>query len=201
MPRTGLSAEEILNRALDTAELEIRKNGVERLRLTDIAREMGISHSSLYKHFADKEALLDCVSKRWLDRIDEELERVSKSEDPPVDRIKEYFRVLHKLKREKVLSDPRLFGAFSLSADKTRPFVIKHLETSFRILKSLVEESMHAGEFHCDSAETGANILFQGTLAFHHPKIVFEKIEEDRMDLLNHILDTLILGLSQKNSP
>lgn len=177
------------------AELEIRKNGVERLRLTDVAREMGISHSALYKHFADREALLDEVSRRWLDRIDRALEEILGQKQAPLKKLKKYFQTLHKLKREKVLSDPRLFGAFSLSAEKTRPFILEHINTSFRILTEIVSQSMEARELNCKSAEEGAKILHQGTIAFHHPRMVFETIDEDRTALLNQILDTLIRGL------
>ncbi|XDD50839.1 TetR family transcriptional regulator [Leptospira sp. WS92.C1] len=198
MPRTGLTPEELYNKALDSTEEEIRKNGVERLKLTDIARELNVSHAALYKLFLDKQALLDEVSKRWLDRIDRELERISAKNEPIDSVLTEWFLTLHSMKREKVLSDPRLFGAFNLSAAKTRPFVVSHLTNMSGLLEKLIEKGMSSGMFYCSSAKEGAKILFEGTASFHHPKLVLEFIEEDRISSLKVLLKTLIAGLKTK---
>ncbi|MBM9578521.1 TetR family transcriptional regulator [Leptospira sp. 201903070] len=200
MPRTGLTPEELYKKALDSTEAEIRKNGVERLKLTDIARDLKVSHAALYKFFSDKQSLLDEVSKRWLDRIDRELERISAKEEPVDSILKEWFLKLHSLKREKILADPRLFTAFNLSAEKTRPFVVSHLATMANLLEDLVSRGMQAGTFHCSSAKEGARILFEGTASFHHPRLVLESIEVERTPLLEVLLETLISGLKMKPS-
>ncbi|MDV6235884.1 TetR/AcrR family transcriptional regulator [Leptospira ellisii] len=195
MPRTGLTPEELYNKTLDAAEDEIRRNGVERLKLTDIARDLNVSHAALYKLFLDKQALLDEVSKRWLDRIDRTLERISDKEEPVDSVLTEWFLTLHSMKREKVLSDPKLFGAFNLSSEKTRPFVVNHLTTMFRLLEKLVSKGMESGRFRCADSREGAKILFEGTAAFHHPRIVLERIEEERVPALKAVLKTLLDGL------
>ena len=59
MPRTGLSPEKARQRAVEIAVARIRENGFVKLRLADVAREMGVSHAALYAHFRDKAALLD----------------------------------------------------------------------------------------------------------------------------------------------
>ncbi|AYV55410.1 TetR/AcrR family transcriptional regulator [Leptospira kmetyi] len=199
MPRTGLTPEELYNKALDSTEEEIRKNGVERLKLTDIARELKVSHAALYKFFSDKQSLLDEVSKRWLDRIDRELEKISKKDAPVEAILSEWFMTLHLMKREKVLSDPRLFNAFNLSAEKTRPFVVSHLTHMDVLLTELVDKGISSGIFFCSNAKEGARILFEGTASFHHPRLVLESIDQDRREALNALLKTLISGLKTKN--
>lgn len=200
MPRTGLTPEELYNKALDSTETEIRKNGVERLKLTDIARDLKVSHAVLYKFFSDKQALLDEVSKRWLDRIDRELERISAKEESVDVILKEWFLTLHSMKRKKILMDPKLFVAFNLSAEKTRPFVVSHISTMSRLLEELISKGMKSGLFHCSSAKEGAKILFEGTAAFHHPRLVLESIDQERTPLLETLLDTLLSGLKTMSS-
>ncbi|TGJ99591.1 TetR/AcrR family transcriptional regulator [Leptospira semungkisensis] len=198
MPKTGLKPEELQEKVLDAAEAEIRRNGVERLKLTDVARTLNVSHAALYKHFTDKEALLDSISRRWLDRIDTTLEEVTSRNLPLEQKIEEWFVVLHKMKREKVQSDPRIFSAFNMSAEKTRPFVQKHIKTMYDQLERIVGDGIKNGLFFCNTPENGAKILFEGTLSFHHPRIVFEKISEDRIDLLKSVIRALIVGLKEK---
>lgn len=195
MPRTGLNAKELYLKALDAAEEEIRRNGVERLKLTDVARGLGVSHAALYNHFTDKEAMLDAVSKRWLDRIDQELAKITVKSKPAESRLTEWFLMLHKMKREKVLADPKLYGAFNMSAAKTRPFVQAHLQTTFTQLEQMISEGMASGEFKCKNAAVGAQVLFEGTAAFHHPRIVLDMIDTDRVASFKALLKVLLAGL------
>jgi AcrR family transcriptional regulator len=52
-----------LRRALlDEALITIRKEGVEGLTLREIGARLGVSRTALYRHFADKEALLAAVA-------------------------------------------------------------------------------------------------------------------------------------------
>lgn len=198
MPKTGLTPTELQDRMLDAAEDEIRKNGVERLKLTDVARSLNLSHAALYKHFPDKEGLLDSISRRWLDRVDEALEKVTSSDLPLNKRLTEWFLTLHEMKRRKVLSDPRIYSAFNMSAEKTRPFVQKHISTMYSQLDHMIAEGMQSGSFFCKTARDGARILFEGTAAFHHPRLVFENIQEDRKGLLADLLKNLLSGLGTK---
>ena len=54
---------------LDTAERLFAARGVEGVTVRDLAREMGITASSLYNHFPGKQALYDAVLERGLGPI------------------------------------------------------------------------------------------------------------------------------------
>jgi AcrR family transcriptional regulator len=194
VPKTGLDSATLQSRALDTAEKLICQLGPDRLRLTDIARALGISHAALYKHFTDKEAVMDAVSKRWLDGIDSELARVTARNKSAESRLIDWFTALHRLKRKKILNDPELYSAFDMATQKMRPFVQIHLKTALAQLTSIVEEGMHNGELK-GHANDVAMILFEGTAAFHHPRLVKETIQLDRLPALRRLLKTLITGL------
>ncbi len=201
MPRTGLTAAELHARALDVAEEEIRRVGAGRLRLTDVARRLELSHAALYKHFRDKESLLDAISERWLHRVEAELGRIAEKEKKTAQvRLNEWFLTLHRLKREKVSLDPELYRAFDMAAEKARPFVLAHLETSFAQLERIVADGMAEGYLRCRTASRGALILFEGTMAFHHPRLVLDRILEDRVPALKAVLKTLLAGMSLKDS-
>src|SRR2546427_12692245 len=54
---------------LDTAERLFAARGVEGVAVRDLAREMGVTASSLYNHFPGKQALYDAVLERGLGPI------------------------------------------------------------------------------------------------------------------------------------
>jgi AcrR family transcriptional regulator len=63
-----------VDRILAAAEAVLRRHGVEKTNVVDIARALGISHTNIYRHFPSKKALLDAVAVRWLDAVTSPLE-------------------------------------------------------------------------------------------------------------------------------
>ena len=56
-------------RLLSAAEVVFGQHGYEKTRIADIVAEAGISHGLFYRHFADKDAVLNAVLTRLNDRL------------------------------------------------------------------------------------------------------------------------------------
>src|SRR4051812_23899268 len=99
MPRTGLTAPEIKKRAIEATMVKMRQEGFDKVRLTEIAKQLGLSHAALYLHFKDRTALLDAVSERWLLEIDETLDAIRrKPGKDPTERMLAWMVALHRAK-------------------------------------------------------------------------------------------------------
>lgn len=65
-----------LRDALVEAAVEVvREGGPEALSLRELARRVGVSHAAAYRHFADREALVDIVAERAMDALVAAIER------------------------------------------------------------------------------------------------------------------------------
>lgn len=199
MPRTGMTAEEIKEKAIDATVARMRKEGFDKVRLIDIAKDLNLSHAALYAHFKDKTALLDAVSERWLLKIDESLEAVCRKEKDPVDKIVLWMLTLHRAKVAKVQNDPELYKAFDMSTAVQKPFSKKHMETMRRQLIGLVNEAVTKRRLKNIDPENIADILHTSMLAFHHPKLVAQYIQEKREPLLRQVLEKILVGLNLKS--
>lgn len=196
MPKTGLTSEEIREKALAITEDKIRRFGFEKFYLTDIARELKVSHAALYNHFPDKAALLDAVSERWLNRIDDELQKIADKKTSPVKLIGEWFQKYHALKLEKVLKDPEIYKTFNASVEILKPFVVRHLKIVRGQLVALIERAIAAHEFKKTSAEKAADLMLEATVSFHHPKIVLDRKSEKRTAALRELIAVLVSGFA-----
>lgn len=196
MPRTGLTSEEIKEKALQITEEKIRHYGFEKFRLTDIAKELKVSHAALYNHFPDKAALLDAISERWLTRMDTILKLITQKKASPRQLIIEWFLKYHELKREKVLKDPEIFKTFNMAAELLKPFILKHLHNLNEQLLTLVEKAIAAGEIREKSPEKVVQILLEATVSFHHPRMVLDHKDEKRELLLHKLIEVLLDGLA-----
>ncbi|ADD66846.1 transcriptional regulator, TetR family [Denitrovibrio acetiphilus DSM 12809] len=197
MPRTGLTPQEIRKKAVEITVNKMRLLGFDKVRLTDIAHEMGISHAALYNHFPSKEALLDTVSELWLADIDDTLAKITESDMPPDEMIHLWFLALHRMKRERVLTDIELFKAFDVASANMRPFISAHLNNMKQMLEKIIKKAAYAGIIAAGHEETAMHVLFEGTMSFHHPNLVAEFSERDRENKLEVLIDTLLKGLAQ----
>src|SRR5205085_2000141 len=118
MPRTGLTAEQIKEKAIEATLTKMREVGFEKVRLTDIAKELGVSHAALYMHFKDKSELLDAVSKIWLLELDETLESICRKRKDPCQKIHDWALAIHRAKLKKVRLDPELYNAFDMASQQ-----------------------------------------------------------------------------------
>jgi AcrR family transcriptional regulator len=66
---TTVTAPSTADRILEAAEQCIRRYGLRRVSMGDVARAAGLSRGSVYNHFHDREALVDAVLERAADRF------------------------------------------------------------------------------------------------------------------------------------
>jgi AcrR family transcriptional regulator len=195
VPKTGLSPGEIREKAIASTLTRMRRHGFEKVSLVDVAADLGLSHAALYSYFADKAALLDAVSERWLNAMDSELEKIVRQDRDPLLKIHDWFLKLHRFKREKVQHDPELFKSFNLASEVRKPFVIAHMESMRRQITTLVKEAMAAGKIRKGSTEKASEILREVMVGFSHPKLVVQYLEDNREPLLKQTLETVLNGL------
>jgi len=200
MPRTGLTAEQLKEKAIDCALVHMRQVGFNKVRLSDIAKELGVSHAALYGHFADKSALFDAVCARWLEDFDSEQESLC-TEDrtgDALERLTQWFVQLHLMKVAKVKNDPELFKALNYSTEVEKPFVQAHLSVMRRQLNVIVNQAMDANLIGSKSVDEVVTLLMEATSSFHHPAMVAMYVAKDREVLLRQLLETLFDGLGTK---
>jgi AcrR family transcriptional regulator len=66
-----------LERALvDAAVTLIAKKGIDAFTLREVARQVGVSHAAVYRHFADKSAVLEAIALRGYHELAERLRAV-----------------------------------------------------------------------------------------------------------------------------
>jgi AcrR family transcriptional regulator len=196
MPKTGLTATEIRDKAIDVTIEQMRRYGFDRVRLVDIAKDLGVSHAALYTHFADRGALLDAVSERWVNALEISLEAICRKDKDPVSKIHEWFQKLYSAKREKVLNDPELYKSFNAAAEQRKQFYTSHLTHANSQLTRLVEEAVAKRKLAKYPVARTVVLLLEATANFHNPNLVAQRVHEKREQLLKQVLDVVINGLS-----
>ena len=69
-------------RILEVTEDVLRRFGLAKATVVDVARALDVSHGSVYRHFPSKASLRQAVAKRWLDRFNAPLQQIVEETGP-----------------------------------------------------------------------------------------------------------------------
>src|SRR3954447_3776361 len=89
-------------RILEVTEDVLRRYGLAKATVVDVARALDVSHGSVYRHFPSKASLRQAVAKRWLDRVKAPLEQIAKERGPAPAKLERWLRTLFAAKRSRV---------------------------------------------------------------------------------------------------
>lgn len=160
---------ETRERILAAAETLLRRHGLAKTTVVDVARALGMSHANVYRHFASKAALRGAVAERWLKAISDPLEAFVQEKGPAAPRFEGWVLALAAAKRRKVQSDPEMFAAYHALAEESEQAVAHHLATMHRQVEGIIRDGVTRGEFRVGSPEAAARASLDATLRFHHP--------------------------------
>ncbi|MFI9009640.1 TetR family transcriptional regulator [Actinosynnema sp. NPDC053489] len=165
MAEGALTAEDVLGATEDV----LRRYGPAKATVVDVARALGVSHGSVYRHFPTKAALREAVTERWLDRAHAGLAELAASDVPAPRRLREWLAALFEAKRKKALDDPELFATFSVLVRESSSVVDAHVATLVADLTRIVGDGVAAGDFTTDDPRRTAEAVLAATARFHDP--------------------------------
>ncbi|MGW4891849.1 TetR family transcriptional regulator [Kitasatospora sp. NPDC004240] len=188
---SALTPEQILSAAEDV----LRRFGPTKATVVDIARTLGVSHGSVYRHFPSKAALREAVTQRWLDQAHHNLSSIANEPGPAVERLHRWLATLFAAKRKKALDDPELFATYmSLIPDASRT-VGAHLDTLIAQIGLIVQDGIHNGEFKPVHVGTVSRAVFEATAHYHDPAHAAEWSDPEVEKRFEAVWNLLLRGL------
>jgi AcrR family transcriptional regulator len=157
------------DRILEAAEEVLRRFGPAKATVVDVARALGVSHGSVYRHFNSKAALREAVAERWLGRVSAPLAAVAAGPGPAPERLRRWLDQLVTTKQKLQRDDPELFATYIALTVEAREVVRAHVEALTGQLARVIAEGAARGEFRVDDAARAARAVFHATGRFHNP--------------------------------
>ncbi|MBL1138296.1 MAG: TetR family transcriptional regulator [Chloroflexi bacterium] len=182
-------------RILDTAEEVLRRFGPSKTTVVDVARALGVSHGSVYRHFESKAALRDAVTERWLGRISQPLAEITAESGPAPQRLRRWLDLLIDYKQRQSRTDPELFANYLALVNESREVVTAHVNTLLSHLTQILSDGMAHGEFLIDDPAQAARVVLDATTRFHNPVHVREWSDPHIQDDFEAVWSLLLNGL------
>jgi AcrR family transcriptional regulator len=194
MAEPALTTDQII----DAAEDVLRRFGPGKATVVDVARALGVSHGSVYRHFASKAALRDAVTERWLARVSTPLAEIAEADGPAAERLRQWFDTLIALKRGKVLNDPELFATYSSLAMETREVAKAHVGILAGQLGQIMADGVAEGTFTVDDPATAGWAIMDATARFHNPSHAAEWSDPEIGAAFERVWALLMAGLTAR---
>ena len=182
-------------RILEVTEDVLRRFGLAKATVVDVARALDVSHGSVYRHFPSKASLREAVAKRWLDRANAPLAKIAEASGPAPARLERWLRTMFAIKHKKVSDDPEMFATYLALAQEACEAVKAHKERLCDQVAHILSDGVKQGAFHVADVKVSARAVFDATIRFHHPAHSEEWSDPGLAARIDAVLALLLRGL------
>ncbi|MFG3285225.1 TetR/AcrR family transcriptional regulator [Streptomyces sp. NPDC048111] len=184
-------------RILVATEEVLRRYGPAKATVVDVARQLGVSHGSVYRHFRTKAALREAVTERWLNRSTDLLRGIAARQDlESAVVLRLWLSELFLAKMAKAGDDPELFQTYEVLLRENSRVVEEHIGELVGQLTVIIERGVERGEFGIpDTPGMSARAVFDATGRFHDPVYAAEWSRPTIRDDFGAVADLLLNGL------
>ena len=156
-------------RILEVTEDVLRRYGLAKATVVDVARALDVSHGSVYRHFPSKASLREAVAKRWLERVSTPLAKIAESAGPAPAKFDSWLRELFAAKQKRYLEDPEMFATYLTLAREACKTVNGHKTCLTGQLELILADGVKQGAFEIADTKATAQAIFDAVTRFHHP--------------------------------
>jgi AcrR family transcriptional regulator len=183
------------DRILEVTEDVLRRFGLAKATVVDVARALDVSHGSVYRHFPSKASLREAVAKRWLDRVNAPLQKIAESSGPAPARLERWLRTMIAIKHKKLYDDPEMFATYLALAQEACKVVKAHKDGLVDQIAHILSDGVKQGAFQVTEVKAAARALFDATSRFHHPAHAEEWNDPQLPARIDALLALLLRGL------
>jgi AcrR family transcriptional regulator len=171
MPATPSSTDEISFRAqiLDTARAQVRRHGEAKTNVVDIARALGTSHTTIYRHFRSKADIFDALVVEAMRDEEEMAGRFVEAEGPFAERLEGMVLALHARKRERFTADAEVYGLYRRIVEERPEIIAAYSQAMTALIARILADAKRRGEIRVDDIEAAAGVVRDAVTVFVHP--------------------------------
>jgi AcrR family transcriptional regulator len=186
------------DRILEVTEDVLRRFGLAKATVVDVARALDVSHGSVYRHFPSKASLREAVAKRWLERVSAPLAKIAESEGPAPAKLDRWFRQLFAAKQKLYLEDPEMFATYLTLAREACKIVKGHKACLTDQVELILADGVKQGAFEIADTKATATAMFDAVTRFHHPAHSDEWNDPQLPARIDAVLALLLRGIEAR---
>ena len=197
--RTGMKAEPttsdaVRERILDAAIGQLRRHGEAKTNVVDIARAMGTSHTTLYRHFRSKAEIFDAVVEQAMRDEAAMASAFVDVDGPAADRLEAMVLALQARKRERLAGDPEIYALYRRIMEERPEIIAAYGRAMTGLVERILADGVRRGELQIPDIGTAAGVVRDAVTVFVHPMHVEAGVRAGRPieDMARAVVRTLV---------
>lgn len=171
MPNSPVSLDEPSFRAqiLEAARTQVRRFGEAKTNVVDIARALGTSHTTIYRHFRSKADIFDAVVTEAMRDEEEMASRFVETDGPVAERLEGMVLALHARKRDRFATDPEVYGLYRRIVEERPEIIAAYAVAMTALIARILADGIRRNEFRIEDVEAAAGVVRDSVTVFVHP--------------------------------
>jgi AcrR family transcriptional regulator len=189
----GRQEHEMRARIVAAALSRFRREGYAKTSVADIAGDLGVTSAYLYKFFASKIAICEAVCSTMLGRMDSEIEALVAADVPASSRFEDLYLFILKEMTGNFFAERKLHDMVHVALEAHWASVEHHKDVIRSALRRIIADGVARGEFAGNlDQDAAATAAWCASLAFCHPTLVEQAIDEDLQGQARAVATTLL---------
>jgi AcrR family transcriptional regulator len=154
---------------LDAARSQLRRFGEAKTNVVDIARALGTSHTTIYRHFRSKAEIFDAVVAEAMRDEEEMARRFVDVDGPAAERLEAMVLALHARKRERFAGDPEVYQLYRRVVEERPDIIAAYARAMTALIAQIIADGIKRREFKVDDVAIAAGVVRDALTVFVHP--------------------------------
>lgn len=154
---------------LEAARMQVRRFGEAKTNVVDIARALGTSHTTIYRHFRLKSDIFDALVIEAMRDEEEMASRFVETDGPVVERLEGMVLALHARKRDRFATDPEVYSLYRRIVEERPEIIAAYAAAMTALIARILKDGIRRGEVRIDDVEAAAGVVRDAVTVFIHP--------------------------------
>lgn len=189
------------NALLTAAEQLLEEKGIAGISLREVAKQAGVSHTAPYRHFTDKQALLQALAVIGYRRLAEAMEKaIEQHPDDPLAQLRASLSAYIDLAAQQPQIDQLMFGGIFLDVSAMSEDYIRESGRAFEGLLQIIRNGQEKGLYREDDTLNLALAAWSqahGLASLMNSGQLGPLNEDERQGLIAHMGTILYSGMKQ----
>lgn len=164
-------------RILAAAAAALKRHGLRKFTVVDVAAAAGMTHPNVYRYFTSKTALVDALVAHWLRPLEDRIETVVSAADPVPDKLERMATAVSRAYRAAKAEEPELFAAFVQATATSRAVSRKHRARLRRAFERVIDEGIGTGVVGMRDRARAQSLLLDACWRFIDPASVLAEAD------------------------
>lgn len=161
---------------LESAKAQIRRFGEAKTNVTDVARDLGVSHAALYRFYRSKSAMMDAIVQEAMDDEAHLAAHYIEADGPAAERLVAMLLDLHRRKRDRFVGDREIHDLYQRIVVDRPDMIATYAERITNLVAGLIDEAVRRGEWHIDDTDVAARVVRDAVTVYVHPAFVAQLV-------------------------